>query len=163
MSHPTSYQLVPPRSLVHSGLLPLLLDGSDDDQEPEQVINRSAVISDDSSVTVKERLPADHPAQSLSVSPADVRKKLSNDQIETILGLQGDFIRWLAARPKGGPTLGFVTSLSSILSCLYKIFSMIECLDKKFSKSKSDGLSRFTNAGKGSDHSKVGAKFIYLG
>ena len=44
---------------------------------------------------VKEQLPPQHPARRLLVSPAEVRKKLSQQQIDDLLQMIGsnDFIR----------------------------------------------------------------------
>ena len=96
-SHPKSIQLVPKRSLVSPDrpLLSLVAtaDGDQGDQTSPSLAN--SMIANADLRRVKEQLPPQHPARRLLVSPAEVRKNLSQQQIDDLLQMIGsnDFIR----------------------------------------------------------------------
>ena len=96
-SHPKSIQLVPRRSLVSPDrpLLSLVATADVDQGDQTSPSLANSMIADADLRRVKEQLPPQHPARRLLVSPAEVRKKLSQQQIDDLLQMIGsnDFIR----------------------------------------------------------------------
>ena len=96
-SHPKSIQLVPKRSLVSPDrpLLSLVATADVDQGDQTSPSLANSMIADADLRRVEEQLPAQHPARRLLVSPAEVRKKLSQQQIDDLLQMIGsnDFIR----------------------------------------------------------------------
>ena len=101
-SAPASVQLSPRRSLVtpEAPLRPLLDSGEEApcDGATNVSINNS-IRADGEIKKLKEQLPPQHPVRNLSISAADIRKKLSSAQLDDLLVMIGaeDYIKLVFA------------------------------------------------------------------
>ena len=95
-SAPKSIQLSPPHSLV-SPLAPLssLIDQSEAPSVPINISLNNSTLADGEITLIKEQLPPQHPVRQLLVDPSEVRKKLSDRQLDDLLTMIGskDYIR----------------------------------------------------------------------
>ena len=95
-THPKQIQLNPKRSLVSplAPLVPLVETDGTPPVQPQPPLDNS-VLADGDARSVKDQLPAQHPARRLIISPADIRKKLSAPQLDDLLLMLGsnDFIK----------------------------------------------------------------------